>query len=169
MKLKFEKEVLELRAKGYTYKEIMEAFPISKSHISYICNPEVKKRQKANRLKHYYKDPEKMKARKRQWYQANREHVSKYHKENRAYFNSHQVSREALKRQGSRIFDTLENNIQIRNFFIVAKCLSILTKQEYEVDHIEPLQGKRSCGLHVPWNLQILTAEENKRKSNKFL
>ena len=38
----------------------------------------------------------------------------------------------------------------------------------HEVDHIIPLHGERVSGLRVHNNLQILTSEENKMKSNTF-
>jgi len=42
----------------------------------------------------------------------------------------------------------------------------------HEVDHIIPIKGvidgRRVCGLHVPWNLQYLTQSQNRKKKNRI-
>lgn len=56
---------------------------------------------------------------------------------------------------------------QIEAIYKEAQRRTVETGILHVVDHIWPLKGKNSCGLHVPWNLQILTQKENDSKGNK--
>jgi 5-methylcytosine-specific restriction endonuclease McrA len=58
---------------------------------------------------------------------------------------------------------------QIESLYKLSKTVEKLTKVKHHVDHIIPLQGETVSGLHVPWNLRIITASENSSKKNKLL
>lgn len=61
---------------------------------------------------------------------------------------------------------SLEHRLQIKRIYAEAVKQSKETGTRYEVDHIVPLRGTNVSGLHVPWNLQIITRAENLRKCN---
>ena len=77
--------------------------------------------------------------------------------------------RKRRHREATPAWLTKEERLQMRELYIHARKLTALTNDRYVVDHIVPLRGETVCGLHVPWNLRVITQEENLKKSNKHV
>jgi hypothetical protein len=122
------------------------------------------------------KNREAAKQRANQWYQDNKEYALEKHKEyskqwkqdNKDKHCSYEGKRRAKKLQATPLWLTTEHYIEIESIYKLAAIQQKTTSIKHHVDHIVPLQGKTVCGLHVPWNLQVLTASQNCSKSNKF-
>lgn len=72
-------------------------------------------------------------------------------------------------RQATPPWLSKEQVAQIRQIYRSAQELTAATGVLYEVDHFVPLASEVVCGLHVPWNLQVVPREINRRKTNKHL
>lgn len=79
----------------------------------------------------------------------------------------------AAKRRASKLQRTPNwlSSLQLEHIKLFYEAAAQMTKEtniQFDVDHIVPLQGEIVSGLHVPWNLQVITNEDNCRKGNKF-
>ena len=108
-----------------------------------------------------------------EWYYRNKGKISAYRKyyiqNNRGKINAISSARKNKKRKATPKWLSREDKLEMELLYTKAATLSETTGIKYHVDHIVPINGENISGLHVPWNLQILTAEENYRKSNKIL
>lgn len=104
-----------------------------------------------------------------EYYQSNtdryRDAKRRYRKEKPWVAAENQRAREAAKLKATPPWADRD---AIREVYRKAAELTRQTGILHTVDHIYPLKGKTSCGLHVHWNLQILTNEENCSKGNKM-
>jgi hypothetical protein len=98
-----------------------------------------------------------------------REKDRQYAKDNPAKMNAKNAKRRAAKTQATPPWLNWFQEAQIEEFYELASARTMQTGIYYEVDHIVPLRGKTVRGLHVPWNLQLLTADANIRKKNKLI
>jgi 5-methylcytosine-specific restriction endonuclease McrA len=132
-----------------------------------------------------YNKKEEVKDRKNEWYVANRDQVIERAKtrpvealreyrnawkmNNHVQVNASTKARRRKHRQATPSWLTKKQKSEIRQLYQIAITMTKTTGEQYVVDHIVPLRGGDVCGLHVPWNLRVITQEENLKKSNKLL
>jgi hypothetical protein len=132
-----------------------------------------------------YNQREDVKDNKHEWYQKNRERViataqtrsveqlreyrNAWKENNKTQIRADTKARRRKHRQATPKWLTRTQKSQIRQIYQIAITMSQTTGEQYVVDHIVPLRSDEVCGLHVPWNLRVITQEENLKKSNKLL
>jgi 5-methylcytosine-specific restriction endonuclease McrA len=121
----------------------------------------------------------------RRYYEKNREAViarasarpAEEKRRNRAEYKDRNVDvvradtsvRKRRHREATPKWLTKEERLQMRDLYVQARKMTGLTRERYVVDHIVPLRGEEVCGLHVPWNLRVITQDDNLKKSNKLV
>jgi hypothetical protein len=132
-----------------------------------------------------YNQSEAGKKAKKSYYAKNKETViaraqARTDEEKRRYRLTHKINnpemykelvniRRKRFRQATPKWLSAEQKMEIRLKYRLAIELSRQTGIRYAVDHIVPLLGESVCGLHVPWNLTVITQDENLKKYNKLL
>jgi hypothetical protein len=106
------------------------------------------------------------------WREMNRDRTLEYMKNWRKStdIGSHdlfKIKSRAWASEAVPVWLTKEHWQEIAGFYRRAQELTIKTGVLHTVDHIDPLKGENCCGLHVPWNLQVMTHAANCRKARK--
>lgn len=97
---------------------------------------------------------------------AERARGAQWAKDNKARCNAKTAIRRAARLRATPPWLTESMRAECLAIYAEAKRLTSETGVPHEVDHVVPLHGINVCGLHVPWNLQILTEQENRAKHN---
>lgn len=110
-----------------------------------------------------------------QWREANRPKLReligrwKSHDTNKARLAESCRFRQARKRCATPPWLSPAHREEMRALYALARRLTKSTGVIHHVDHQVPLKGNPAvCGLHVPWNLQVLTGVDNMRKGAKL-
>lgn len=132
-----------------------------------------------------YNQSEAAKDAKRRYYEKNREAViarsqarpleekrrwqKAWKERNLLWVRADTKARRRRHRQATPKWLTRKQKSEIRQLYQIAMTMTKTTGERYVVDHIVPLRSESVCGLHVPWNLRVITREENLKKSNQLV
>lgn len=99
--------------------------------------------------------------------EARKSYLQQYQKKNPAKVRYWAMKRHTAKLQRTPDWLSVDDLWMLEQAYELAVLREKATGVLYQVDHIVPLQGATVSGLHVPWNLQVIPAIENKRKGNR--
>ena len=111
----------------------------------------------------YREHAERLRAERIQYHERNREieavRAREYQQKNKAYCAASTAARKARQKKA---MPTWVDREDIKAIYVEAM------QRGLTVDHIVPIKHDLVCGLHVPWNLQLLSMAENCSKHNKW-
>lgn len=129
-----------------------------------------KEKRSESKKRSVAKHREKVRARMANWYAKNREIVAQKRKiwcaANKPKIYASNAARRAAELLATPPWVSAYQS-ELEAIYFERLRVDAQTGVKHHVDHIYPLKGKNSCGLHVPWNLRIIPASENIRKKNK--
>lgn len=121
-----------------------------------------------HREKHLIKRREDSLARYWRDVEINRKKMLEYQKNNRSRFTANSNMRYAGKLKATPPWLTKDHKAFMQVTYAMAEKMSAEFGYKFHVDHIHPLRGQDVCGLHVPWNLQVIPAFDNQSKGNRL-
>lgn len=97
-----------------------------------------------------------------------RQNAKKWREVNKGKKNADTAKRFAAKMQRMPKWLTKEEKLRMSCYYQVAAMRTQESGYAWHVDHIVPLRGETVSGLHVPWNLRVIPAQENMNKGNRY-
>lgn len=154
------RECLRIRQKQYEATDKGRKVQLE-AQKRYSASPKGQAFEKAY-MRDFYQRPEVM--------EAARVFCHAYYKrpEVKARWKAMEVERRALELSATPLWLTDDQRAAIKATYAEATRLERETGIPRHIDHIVPLKHPHVCRLHVPWNLQVLTATENLSKNNYF-